>query len=132
MPSRKIRLQLYADENFPVSSVKYLKSIGVSIIHAYSFGNVRKSDRFHLKFSAYKQRILITLDRDFAYNWTTLRNHPGVILISSGRQIPDAINKICAKGFQKLTPHFVSGSLVRITSDKILRNKGGKIEKINL
>lgn len=132
MPSKKIRLQLYADENFPVGSVKYLKSLGVSIVHAYSFGNVKKSDLYHLKFCATKQRALITLDRDFSYNWTTLKNHPGVILISSGKQTPDAINKICTKSFHKLTPNFVSGSLVRITIDKILRNKNEEIEKIKL
>ena len=132
MPSRKIRLQLYADENFPVTSVKYLKSLGVSIVHAYAMGNVQKSDSFHLKVSKTIGRILITLDRDFNYNWTTLENHPGVILIRSGSQTSAAINVICQKAFKKLTPNFVSQSLVRITNGKILRNKDNKIEEINL
>ena len=132
MPSRKIRLQLYADENFPVTSVKYLKSLGVSIVHAYAMGNVRKSDLFHLKASKTLGRILITLDRDFNYNWTTLQNHPGVILVRSGSQTSAAINAICQKAFKKLTPHFVSQSLVRITTDKIWRNKNKVIEEFNL
>lgn len=132
MPSRKIRLQLYADENFPVTSVRFLKSLGISIIHAYSKDNVQKSDLFHLKFSKSVGRILITLDRDFNYNWTTLKNHPGVILVRSGRQTPTAINAVCKKAFKKLTLNFVSESLVRITTDKIWRNKNKMIEEFNL
>ncbi len=132
MPSKKIRLRLYADENFPVTSAKYLKSLGVSIIHAYDRGNVQKSDLFHLKESKTLGRILITLDRDFNYNWTTLKNHPGVILVRSGSQTSTAINAICQKAFKKLTPNFVSQSLVRITNDKILRNKNDVIEEFEL
>lgn len=119
MSSKKTRLQLYADENFPVTSVTFLKSLGVSIIHTYDIGNVRKSDLFHLKFSKSKRRILLTLDRDFNSNWTTLKGHPGVILISSGTQTSKAINAICKRAFKKLTGKFVSESLVRITTDQM-------------
>lgn len=130
MPSKKVRLQLYADENFPVGSIKYLKSLGISIIHAYSKGYIQKSDSFHLKVSKDLDRILITRDRDFNYNWTTLKNHPGVILISPGNQTSDAVNKVCNKSFKKITTNFVSESLVKITMNKIIRNKEGKKEEI--
>lgn len=128
MPSKKIRLKLYADENFPVGSVKYLKSLGVSIIHAYDKNYIQKPDLFHLKVSKDLGRILITRDRDFTYNWTTLKDHPGVILISPGNQTSDAVNKVCKKSFKKLTPNFISESLVKITIDKITRNKSGQLE----
>lgn len=132
MPSKKVRLQLYADENFPVGSVKFLKSLGISIIHAYSKGYVRKSDQFHLKISNSLNRVLITRDRDFNYNWTTLRGHPGVILISPGNQTSEAVNQVCRKSFKKIAPNFVSESLVRVTIDKIIRNKNTKIEELNI
>lgn len=132
MPSKKIRLKLYADENFPLGSVKYLRSIGISIIHAYSKNYIQKSDLFHLKASKTLSRILITRDRDFNYNWTTLKNHPGVILISPGSQTSDAVNKICNKVFKRITVNFVAESLVRITTDKILRNKEGVIDEVLL
>lgn len=45
MPSKKSRLQLYADECFPVTSVTYLKSLGYSIIHAYDRKLIGKSDQ---------------------------------------------------------------------------------------
>ncbi|KKQ75869.1 MAG: hypothetical protein US96_C0003G0027 [Candidatus Woesebacteria bacterium GW2011_GWB1_38_5b] len=128
MPSKKIRLKLYADENFPLTSVKYLRSLGVSIIHAYSKSYIQKSDSFHLKISKSLNRALITRDRDFTYNWTSLKDHPGIILISPGSQTSDSVNQVYNKAFKKLTPIFVSGSLVMITRDKIIRNKEGIIE----
>lgn len=130
MPSKKVRLQFYADENFPIGSVKYLKSLGISIIHAYDLGHIQKSDLFHLKVSKKLTRILITRDRDFTYNWTTLKYHPGVILISPGSQTSDAVNKVCSKAFKHITENFVAESLVRITTDKIWRNKNGTIEEL--
>lgn len=132
MPSKKIRLQLYADENFPVGSVTYLKSLGISIIHAYDLGHITRSDLFHLKVSRLLGRILITRDRDFNYNWTTLTGHPGVILISPGSQTSDAVNKVCQKAFKKITAHFVSEALVRVSTDKVFRNKKGKIEEFSI
>lgn len=132
MPSKKIRLKLYADENFPLGSVKYLRSIGISIIHAYSKNYIQKSDLFHLKVSKTLSRILITRDRDFNYNWTTLKGHPGVILISPGSQTSDAVNKICNRVFKKITINFVAESLIRATIDKILRNKEGVIDAVLL
>ena len=132
MPSKKVRLQLYADENFPVGSVKYLKSLGISIIHAYDKNYIQKSDLFHLKISKSLDRILITRDRDFQYNWTSLKDHPGVILISPGNQTSEAVNNVCNKSFKKVTPNFVSESLVRISTDKIIRNKNGLIEEVNV
>lgn len=129
MPSKKIRLQLYADENFPLGSVKFLRSLGIYIIHAYSKGYIQKSDLFHLKISKSLGRILITRDRDFNYNWTTLKGHPGVIFVSPGNQTSAAVNKVCEKIFKKLTVNFVSESLVSISIDKIRRNKEGKIEE---
>ena len=132
MPSKKVRLQLYADENFPVGSVRYLKSLGISIIHAYSKGYIQKSDLFHLKISKDLGRTLITRDRDFNYNWTTLKDHPGVVLISPGSQTSDAVNQVCQKSFKKITQNFVSESLVRITNNKIWRNKNEKIEEFKI
>lgn len=132
MPSKKIRLRLYADENFPVGSVKYLRSLGISIIHAYSRGYIQKSDLFHLKISKSLNRILITRDRDFNYNWSTLKDHPGVILISPGSQTSDSVNRVCHKSFKKITSNFVAESLVRVSTNKIIRNKNDLIEEIDL
>jgi len=65
MPSKKLRIRLYADENIPIPSATYLKSKGISVIHAYDKNFVEKSDLFHLKQSKNLGRILISLDKDF-------------------------------------------------------------------
>lgn len=95
-------------------------------------GNIQKPDLFHLRFSKSLDRILITRDRDFTYNWKTLEKHPGVILVSPGSQTSDNVNKVCEKSFKKLTVNFVSEALVRITADKIVRNKNGAIEEFDI
>ena len=129
--SSKNRLQLYADECFPLPSVTYLKSLGYSIIHAFEKKNIKKKDSFHLAESKKLERILITLDRDFLYySQADLKNHPGVIIISSGSVASPNVNDVCNKAFKHLTSNYIKQSLVMITRDKITRTrKGVKSEK---
>ncbi len=128
MPSKKSRLQLYADECFPVTSVTFLKSLGFSINHAFDLKLIQKSDRVHLQESKKLKRVLITLDRDFLYyNKINLDMHPGVIVISTGSNTPGHINCICEKALKQIDPHYCQNSLVKITFNKITRSKLGKI-----
>lgn len=130
MPS-KIRLQLYADECFPLPSVTYLKSLGFSIVHAFDKRNVQKKDSFHLIESRRLGRILITLDRDFLYySEADLKNHPGIIVVSSSSITSPYVNKVCNKAFKHMTSNFIKHSLVMVTDNKITRVKDGiKTEK---
>lgn len=128
MPSKKPRIQLYADECFPVPSATYLRSIGYSITHAFDHNYVQKKDRFHLSVSKKLQKVLITLDRDFMYyEQSALRNHPGVIVISAGSATPQNVNKICLKLLQAIGNDFIKDSLVKVTSDKIIKVKSGEV-----
>ena len=128
MPSKKSRIQFYADECFPVPTVTYLRSLGFSIIHAFDKNYIQKSDRFHLLASKKLSRILITLDRDFIYyKQTSLRDYPGVIVISVGSVTPLNINKVCRKLVKNITRGLMKGSLVKITIDKLIKIKDGKI-----
>jgi len=95
-------------------------------------GNIQKSDLFHLKISKTLNRILITRDRDFYYNWQTLKDHPGVILISPGSQTSYAINQVCKKSFKKLSTKIVKESLIKISANKIIRNKNNILEEIKI
>ena len=131
MPS-KSRLQLYADECFPVTSVTHLKSLGYSIIHAYDLKLTGKSDKFHFKQSQKLSRILITLDRDFLYYKQASSNgHPGVIVISGSSTTPPCINSICQKALPKVSPKSASESLIIITSSQITKTKHGIISEIS-
>lgn len=128
MPSKKSRIQLYADECFPVTAVMELKSFGYSIIHAYDRKLVHKSDLLHLKESKKLKRILITLDRDFiSYEQVNLNEHPWVIVISAGSATPKNINRICKKLLTSINNNFVKNSLLKVTSSKIIKMKESKI-----
>lgn len=128
MPSKKSRLQFYADECFPMPSVTYLRSLDYSIIHAFDKNYIQKSDHFHLLASKRLNRILITLDRDFIlYEQTFLRDYPGVIVISVGSATPLSINKVCRKLVKNISRDLVKDSLIKITIDKLIKIKGGKV-----
>lgn len=128
MPSRKSDIQLYADECFPVPSSIYLKSLGYSVVHAYDKKLVGKNDRTHLAESKKLNRVLISLDRDFLYyNEVNLNTHPGVIVISVGSTTPANVNKVCKKLLRKINQDFTGDSLIKVTVDKIIKLKLGKI-----
>lgn len=128
MPSKKSRIQFYADECFPVTSVTHLKSLGYSIVHAFDRGLVQKSDFTHLKTSKKRGRALITLDRDFMYyDKTNLADHPGVIVISVGTATPPHVNKVCEKLLKVINEDFVKNALIKVTIVKIIKVKEGEI-----
>lgn len=127
MPSKRSRFQLYADECFPIPSVTYLRSLGYSIVHAFDKNYIQKSDRFHLLLSKKLNRILMTLDRDFLYyEQTSLKEHPGVIVVSVGSATPFNINKVCKKLFRNISKGLAKEALIKATIDKIVKIKDGK------
>lgn len=128
MPSKRSKIQFYADECFPIPSATYLRSLGYSIIHAFDKNYIQKSDRFHLLASKKLKRILITLDRDFLYyEQASLKEYPGVIVISVGSATPFNINKVCRKLLRNISRDLTKGSLIKVTTNKIVKIKGGKI-----
>ncbi|MBI2020414.1 DUF5615 family PIN-like protein [Candidatus Daviesbacteria bacterium] len=128
MPSKKSKLQLYADECFPVPAVTYLKSLGYSIIHSYDKNFIQKSDQFHLLTSKKLGRILITLDRDFNdYETADLKGYPGVIIISAGSTTPLHIIKVCKKVLKFISQDLAKESLIKVTIDKLIKIKNGEI-----
>lgn len=128
MPSKKSDLKLYADECFPIPSVSHLKSKGISIQFALQLKAIQKSDEEHLKNSKKLKRTLITLDRDFIYyNKVSLVKHPGVIIISLGSATWINVNKVCDKVLPKINNDLVKNSLIKVTMDKIIKIKSGKV-----
>lgn len=125
MSSKKPRVRLYADENIPIPTTIYLKSKGISVIHAYDKNFIEKPDLFHLKQSKNLARILISLDKDFKkFKGFSLKNHPGVILISVGNITPNHINIVLEKILNNISSEFVKESLIKATIDKIIKEKG--------
>src|SRR3989344_3738850 len=111
MLSKKIRLRLYADENFHISSVTYLKSLGISIIHAYDLKLINVSDKIHIAQATKLKRTIITLDRDFLYySDLTLRSSFGAIVIATGNATPLHINTVCKKALAYISPRWAKGA----------------------
>ena len=128
MSSKKHHLQLYADECFPYTTVTYLRSKGISVVHALDRRTLKKNDEYHLKESKKLKKILITLDRDFLYyEQINLNHNPGVIVISVSSAISLNINSVCDKLFPKIKPELVKGSIIKATIDKMTKIKDGKI-----
>lgn len=127
MSSKKIKLRLYADENFPLPTCMFLRSKGVSIVHAYDFGFTNKSDLFHIKKAKALKRTIITIDRDFLY-YPGISSYDslGAIVISTSNPTPFNINSICLKALVKITQHLVKSSYIKITTNKIHRIKDGE------
>jgi predicted nuclease of predicted toxin-antitoxin system len=124
MPSRKLRIQFSADECFPVTSVTYLKSLGYSITHVYDLKQLGKSDKTHFKVSKRLGKVLITIDRDFLYyEQADLQDHPGVVVVSSGSPTPIKVNEICKKLFAEISEEYIRHSLLKVTTNKIIRIK---------
>ena len=130
MPSKKIRLRLYADENFPVSSATFLKSIGVSLVHAFDLKLVNKGDKTHINKAKKLQRTIITIDRDFLYySAITTRDSFGAIVISTGNATPDHINLICQKTLHKISEDSIKGAFAKVTIEKITIVKNKTVTK---
>ena len=126
MAFKKPRLQLYADECFPLPSVNHLKSQGVSIIHAVNKNLTGKSDLEHLKESKRSGRVLITLDRDMmVYKRSSLKDCPGVIVVSAGSAVYQNVNVICDRALKKISTVYAKEALVIVTKAKIIRYRDG-------
>ena len=133
MPSKKIRIQFYADENIPIPTVTYLKSLGISIIHAYDKELINLDDKEHLNYSKKEKRVLISLDRDFnKFKNESLTGHPGVILITVGNNTSIHINVVLSKILKHLTINSLKESLIRATINKLVREKKGILEEMLL
>lgn len=128
MSNDKSNLALYADECIPVTCTTHLKTHGVSVQHAFDSNFVNKADELHFKKSKKLGRILISLDKDFnKFKGVEMGSHPGIILISVGNNTPKHINNVLDKALKVLSVRYVKHSILRITIDKISKEKNGEI-----
>ncbi len=130
MPSKKPKLHFYADECIPLQSITYLREKGINAIDVYSRNLQNKSDHFQFRYSKKIEKIFLSLDKDVQkFEESSLKDHPGVILIKVSIVSPKTVNQIADKILKHLTEDFVKSSVVRISNHLILREKDGKITK---
>lgn len=128
MPSKKPKLHFYADECIPLQSVTYLREKGINTIDVYSRNLQNKSDHYQFRYSKKIKKIFLSLDKDVRkFEESSLKDHPGVVLIKVSLVSPKTVNQIVDKILKYLTEDFVKGSVVRISNDMIIREKGGLV-----
>lgn len=74
--------RFYANENFPMGVVEYLREMGHDVLTSYEAGNAnqRIPDEDVLAYAAEEGRILLTLNRrDFIALHEKSSNHSGII-----------------------------------------------------
>ncbi len=126
MSAKKPNLTLYADECIPIPTVTYLKTIGISIRHALDEDYLGKSDELQFKRAKKLKRVFLSLDRDFRkLKDVDMSEHPGAILITTGNNTPNHINKIIEKFIRFSSIDMVRHSVIRITIDKYTKEKNG-------
>lgn len=128
MPSKKPRIRLYADENIPIPTVTHLRRKGIAVQHAYDINFINKDDRLHFNKSKFLSRILLSFDKDFKkFKGASLKNHPGILLITVGNNTPEHINKVLDKILKNITTDFIKHAIVRATIDKLVQEKNNNI-----
>lgn len=130
MPSKKHRFHFYADECIPLQSVTYLREKGINIIHVFDRNNIKKSDSFQFRYSKKIKSIFLSLDKDVErFESSSLKNHPGVILIKVTTVTYKNINQVLDKLLKNLSQDNIEESIVKISNDMITKEKNGKVTK---
>lgn len=104
----------YANENFPIKIVQYLREMEHDVLTSHEAGNAnqRISDADVLEFAAKAGRILLTLNRrDFIALHDKMSHHAGIIVCTQNEDLHEQSEQIneAVQDIGNLT-----GKLVRI------------------
>lgn len=117
------KFKFYLDENFPVPTGKFLRTLGHTIFEGLKI--VKKSglsDSRHIKDATKLEAILVSCDRDF---WVDPKHRGkiakscGVVLISATDTKPKTSEKIMLKLLKVLTKNQIAGKICCVSVDKI-------------
>lgn len=114
-------MRFLLDECIPKSSIQIIKSFKYSAISSKEANLLGKADKSYIDYSIKSNRILITLDVDFAN--TLIYNPyitPGIIVLRPKYPTsPLKINKLLYRALKKLKNISINNSLVIISENKI-------------
>ncbi|MFH1855282.1 MAG: DUF5615 family PIN-like protein [bacterium] len=123
MTPRQLKFKFYLDENFPVPTGKFLKSLGHNVL--FGIKVLRKSglsDFKHIAESTKQNAILLAFDRDFVINNDLVARaskSPGVILIIATDTKSSTAEMILRKIIKNLTCNGIKGKICCASIDKI-------------
>ena len=106
---------LYANENFPLPAVEYLRALGHNVLTSQESGraNQRVSDDEVLRFATSENRAVVTLNRrDFIKLHRSINPHTGIVVCT---QDPD-FQALAVRIDREIRNHnSLSNQLIRIT-----------------
>jgi len=108
------QVRLYADEQFPLRTVQYLRQLGYDVLTVQEAGNANRAipDDAVLAFATQQKRAVLTLNRrDFIRLHNQRSNHAGIIVCkddSDKQQLAERINHAIQK------ESLLAGKLIRV------------------
>jgi len=109
--------KMYADEQFPLPSVKILRNLGHDILTVQEAGNVGDSDPDVLTFAIVSDRAVLTQNRrDFLKLHRSQPDHAGIIICSEDRNFVRLAEQVHNAISEEST---LSGKLIRVVKPEI-------------
>ncbi|RLE78646.1 MAG: hypothetical protein DRJ51_09185 [Thermoprotei archaeon] len=90
-----------ADENIPVSVVRWLREKGFDVIRIPEIGLKGASDEKVIDYARKENRIILTLDLDFAYMYNFSRDFT-VVVVRARPATPENIKTLLEKALVKI------------------------------
>lgn len=88
-------VNLYADEQFPLPVVEFLRTLGHDVLTVQEAGNAGSSDPEVLTFAVSSQRLVLTQNRrDFIRLHLQKPNHAGIIVCTDDKNIERLARRI--------------------------------------
>lgn len=113
-------MKLLADENIAASTIKMLKKRGYDLKDRNDLKFTGKKDEFIINLAKSRNRVIITLDKDFGNIIRhPLRSHSGIILVAIKNPSPDRVNLYLKKLFKKVEKKKIINSLVIVKESGI-------------
>lgn len=113
-------IQLFIDENVPISVMEWLKNKGLRLQRVPETGLRGAKDETIARYAVENNMIIFTLDMDFAYIYYNIfRGSLGVIVIRVKPSTPINIIEAFNKALMKIRPEEFKGKLAIITKKRV-------------
>lgn len=104
-------ISYYFDAMVNRATAKALNAKGISVIMAVDVGMTAKKDPEHLQYAHEHQRVLVTLDGEFAGLTAKRQDHSGLICWTVDEQNPGRMIKVLETFAKTHTPEQVAGNV---------------------
>jgi predicted nuclease of predicted toxin-antitoxin system len=113
-------MRLFCDQNIPLETVAFLRSLGHDVHGTRDVALSMASDEDVLRFAIAENRVLVTYNADFS----DLREfppgtHAGIIRLRLAEQTAEILHPILHRAFQQLADKDLDGKLVTVSEARV-------------